>query len=495
MRTSNLLFALLVLVGSRVACADGGGLGPETIEALQSSFEMDAHTRAMYNAITNANITDLALNRDLLRRHNDLYSHKVDVKGVTNQGSSGRCWLFAGLNQIRHRVRQRQGLKDLEFSQVYLTFWDKLEKSNTFLEYIIRFRNRDLMNRELVMVLKDPCPDGGYWENVVDLVNKYGLVPKDVYPETNSSNATRSMNGVLAQLLRADAVRLRHMSEDGASLRQLRERKEEMLQDVYRILAINLGEPPTQFTWRYEPGKSDKKEQEVHDGDDADDKEDDDAENDEDGKRDDDSPTRQDIEELVMTPRGFFREFVDVDMGQWVNLFNDPTHPVGRHYTIRMSRNVADGQDIHYANIAIDTLKEIAIRSLLDGTPVMFACNVSVDQSGELGIMADGLYDYDSIYGIDMRMSKAELALYRNGTRNHGMVFVGVDLHEGRPVKWRVENSWGTDRGKGGYWALYDGWFDQHVYNIIALKKYVPEDVLQVFEQKPEVLPPWDPML
>lgn len=483
MRTSNLLFTLLVMVCSRVACADGGGLGPETIEALQSSFEMDAHTRAMYNAITNAHITDLALNRDLLRQHNDLYSHKIDVKGVTNQRSSGRCWLFAGLNQIRHGVRQRQGLKDLEFSQVYLTFWDKLEKSNTFLEHVIRLRNRDLMNRELVMVLKDPCPDGGYWENVVDLVNKYGLVPKDVYPETNSSNATRSMNSVLAQLLRAHAVRLRKMSEDGASLRQLRERKEEMLQDVYRILAINLGEPPTQFTWRYEPGKSGKKENE-NDGDGA-----------EDGESDDGPDTQQDIEELVMTPRRFFREFVAVDLGQWVNLFNDPTHPVGRHYTIRMSRNVADGRDIHYANIAMDTLKEIAIRSLLDGTPVMFACNVSVDQSSELGIMADGLYDYDSIYGIDMRMSKAELALYRNGTRNHGMVFVGVDLHEGRPVKWRVENSWGSDRGKGGYWALYDDWFDQHVYNIIVLKKYVPEDVLQVFEQKPEVLPPWDPML
>ncbi len=483
MTTSNLLFTLLVMVCSRVACADGGGLGPETIEALQSSFEMDAHTRAMYNAITNAHITDLALNRDLLRQHNDLYSHKIDVKGVTNQRSSGRCWLFAGLNQIRHGVRKRQGLKDLEFSQVYLTFWDKLEKSNTFLEHVIRLRNRDLMNRELVMVLKDPCPDGGYWENVVDLVNKYGLVPKDVYPETNSSNATRSMNGVLAQLLRAHAVRLRKMSEDGANLRQLRERKEEMLQDVYRILAINLGEPPTQFTWRYEPGKSDKKENE-NDGDGA-----------EDGESDDGPDTQQDIEECVMTPRRFFREFVAVDLSQWVNLFNDPTHPVGRHYTIRMSRNVADGQDIHYANIAMDTLKEIAIRSLLDGTPVMFACNVSVDQSSELGIMADGLYDYDSIYGIDMRMSKAELALYRNGTRNHGMVFVGVDLHEGRPVKWRVENSWGTDRGKGGYWALYDDWFDQHVYNIIVLKRYVPEDVLQVFEQKPEVLPPWDPML
>lgn len=470
-----------VLYGGQVF-ADAGSLTKKTIRDLQASFQMDPHARAMYNAISNTDIRNLALNRDIIRAHDDLYTHKIDVKGVTNQKSSGRCWLFAGLNTIRHGVRKDKDLKNLEFSQIYLTFWDKLEKSNTFLERMIQLRDRDLMDREVVMALQMPVEDGGYWENVADLVNKYGLVPKEVYPETNSSEATRSMNAVLEQLLRADAVKLRRFAAQGATVGQLRREKEKMLADVYRVLAINLGEPPTEFVWRYEPGKG--KDEQKDDGRNGD--------KDGDKARGD---NEQDIEELAMTPLEFFREFVGVNTDDYVNIFNDTTHEYGKRYTIAMSRNIWNGHDITYINVDIDTLKKIAIKSIVDDTPVMFACNVSVDQSSELGIMAPGLYDYDSIYGIDMAMSKAERALFRQGTRNHGMVLVGVDLRDGKPVKWRVENSWGPDRGKGGYWAMYDNWFDLHVYNIIVRKEYVPKEVLKILKQKPIQLPPWDPML
>jgi len=255
MRRVKWVVVFVVVLSAVCVYADGGGLTKEMIEKIQSSYQMDAHTRAMYNAITNTDVKNLALNRDIVRGHNNLYSNKIDVKGVTNQKSSGRCWMFSGLNTIRHGVRKKKELKSLEFSQIYLTFWDKFEKSNTFLEHIIKFRDRDVLDRELVVALKIPCPDGGYWENVADLVNKYGLVPKDAYPETNSSNSTRSMNGILTQLLRADAVKLRKMNSQGASVRQLREEKNKMLGDVYRVLAMNLGEPPSEFVWRYEPGK------------------------------------------------------------------------------------------------------------------------------------------------------------------------------------------------------------------------------------------------
>ncbi len=196
-----------------------------------------------------------------------------------------------------------------------------------------------------------------------------------------------------------------------------------------------------------------------------------------------------------MTPQKFFRKFVAVDTSEWVNIFNDTTHEYGKRYTIAMSRNIWEGDDITYVNVDIDTLKKIAIKSIVDDTPVMFACDVGVDQSGELGMMAAGLYDYNSIYGIDMAMSKSERALYRNSTRNHGMVLVGVDLDGDNAVKWRVENSWGTDKGKGGYWAMYDDWFDLHVYNVIVRKEYVPKKVLEILKQKPIALPAWDPML
>jgi len=480
MRWAAVIAALLCVAQTY---ADAGGLNKKALEEIRSSFQMDAHARAMYNAISATDVRNLALNRDVVRAHDDLYTNKIDVKGVTNQKSSGRCWLFAGLNTIRHGVRKSKDLKNLEFSQIYLTFWDKLEKSNTFLERMITFRDRDLMDRELVMALQMPVEDGGYWENVADLVNKYGVVPKDVYPETNSSEATRSMNAVLEQLLRADAVKLRKMSAQGATVRQLRREKEKMLADVYRVLAMNLGEPPSKFVWRYEPGKGKDK-----DGDsDADEDEGDDDKKPEDNK--------QEIEQLAMTPQEFFRKFVDVDTNDWVNIFNDTTHEYGKRYTIAMSRNIREGHDITYINVDIDTLKKIAVKSIVDNTPVMFAANVSVDQNSELGIMAPELYDFNSIYGIDMTMTKAERALYRQGTRNHGMVLVGVDLRDGKPLKWRVENSWGTDRGKGGYWAMYDDWFDLHVYNIIVRKEYVPKEVLKTLEQKPIQLPAWDPML
>lgn len=479
MRRAKWVVVFVVVLSAVCVYADAGGLSKETIGKIQSSYQMDAHTRAMYNAITNTDIKNLALNRDIVRAHNNLYSNKIDVKGVTNQKSSGRCWLFSGLNTIRHGVRKKKELKSLEFSQIYLTFWDKFEKSNTFLEHIIKFRGRDLLDRDLVVALKMPCPDGGYWENVADLVNKYGLVPKDAYPETNSSNSTGSMNWILAQLLRADAVKLRKMNSQGASVRQLREEKKKMLGDVYRVLAMNLGEPPSEFVWRYEPGNGK------------------DADGDDDGDDDDKKAkdNKQDIEELAMTPQKFFRKFVGVDTGEWVNIFNDTTHEYGHRYTIAMSRNIWEGHDINYVNVDIDTLKKIAIKSIVDDTPVMFACNVSVDQSGELGMMAAGLYDYNSIYGIDMAMSKSERALYRNGTRNHGMVLVGVDLDGDNAVKWRVENSWGTEKGKDGYWAMYDDWFNLHVYNIIVRKEYVPKKVLKILKQKPIALPAWDPML
>ena len=482
--------------------ADNTALTEDIISQIRSSFEMDPHNRAVYNAVTNKDIKDLALNRQIVKNHDKLYSKKIDVKGITNQKSSGRCWLFAGLNHIRYHVIKKHELKKFEFSQIYLTFWDKLEKANTFLEYIIEFRDRNINDRRLEFALKHPYPDGGYWENVVDLINKYGVIPKDAMPETNSSNSTGSMNRFLNTKLRADAVKLRKMHQEGSSLQQLRTEKENMLAEVYQILAINLGQPPKEFTWRYEDKK--KKDKDSEKDDDADDEDDDDDDNaddenqedeeDEDGDEDDDED-ESNITVITTTPKCFWEEFVEIDLSEWVNIFNDTIHDYGNHYQIQMSRNIHEGSNINYVNIDIEMLKEIAQKSLLDDTPVMFAADVSYDQSSDLGIMALGLYDYDPIYGIDTNMTKPQRALFRSSVRNHGMVFTGIDIQNEIPVKWRVENSWGSDRGDSGYWAMYDSWFDMHVYNIIVKKQYVPEEILEMFQKPPIVLPPWDPML
>jgi len=359
---------------------------------------------------------------------------------------------------MRPAVIEKYKLSSFEFSQNYLAFWDKMEKANCFLEQVIEFRDRDPLDREMEILLRDPFPDGGWWKYVVELIEKYGVVPKEVMPETRSSENTGMMNGVVGTKLRADAVKLRDMNEQGKPDTELRAEKERMLAEVYRMLVMNLGEPPTEFPWRFE---------------------------------DRDSV----VSEIKMyTPLKFYEDFVGVDLNEYVSVFNDPTKDFGKYYRIRLSRNMYDREDVSYANVEIGVLSDAAMKSVLDDEPVWFACDVGKDQDGEHGIMAMGMYDFQSIYNTDLSMTKADRALYRQSAPNHAMVFVGVDVKDGKPVKWLVENSWGTDRGEDGYWTLYDTWFDNHVYNAIVKKKYVSKEVLDIFKQDPIILPPWDPM-
>lgn len=449
--------SLAVMVTGLCVFGAEGGLSGDVIEEIRGSFEMDAHTRAMYNAITNSDISSLALNRDILREHNELFSHKIKTKGITNQKSSGRCWLFAGLNVLRPATIERHKLKEFELSQNYLMFWDKLEKANCFLENIIEFRKRDMMDREMEFVLRNPIPDGGYWENVVNLVEKYWVVPSGIMPETNSSGSTGSMNKLIGRKLRADAAKLREMSKAKKSVKKLRAEKTKMLGEVYKMLAMNLGEPVKEFEWRFEDSNS----------------------------------VVSDVN--TYTPKQFFEQFIAVDMKEYVDVFNDPSKEYGKHYSINLTRNIRDGDDNHFANVKVEVLKEIAAKAVLDDEPVWFGCDVGKDQSREHGIMAMGMFDYDSIYGTDMSMSKAERSLFRESVPNHAMVFVGVDMRDEKPAKWLVENSWGKDKGSEGLWTLYDTWFDTNVYSVIVKKKYVPEEVLKIFEQPAEKRPPWDP--
>jgi bleomycin hydrolase len=438
--------------------AGEGGLTDETINKIRSSFKMDERTRAMYNAITNNDIKSLALNRDILRHNNDIFSNKIDAKGITNQKSSGRCWLFAGLNVLRPEVMKKHNLKSFELSQNYLAFWDKLEKANTFLEHIIEFRDHDVMDRQMEFILRHPIPDGGYWENVVNLVEKYGVVPKEIMPETNSSANTGMMNTLLSRKLRSDAVKLRRMHKNNKSLEKLRARKDKMLTEVYKMLVMNLGEPPREFKWRFEDANSVVSELKTY------------------------------------TPKSYYDSFVGVDLHDYVDIFNDPSKAYGKHYQIALTRNLYDGDDAHFANVEMPTLKAIAVKAVLADEPLWFSCDVGKDQSREQGIMAMDLFDYDSIYGTKMAMTKSQRSLFRESVPNHAMVFIGVDMRNDEPVKWLVENSWGQDKGSKGLWTLYDSWFDTNVYSIIVKKEYVPEDVLKIFDQPAVKRPVWDPM-
>ncbi len=438
--------------------AGEGGLAPDIIQQVRQSFEIDASTRALMNALTNNDIKKLAVNREKYVAHDNLFNHKIKTKGITNQKSSGRCWLFAALNVMRPKVIEKYNLKEFEFSQSYLFFWDKFEKANLFLELIIETRDRDPLDRELEMMLKSPFPDGGLWIYTVELTEKYGAVPKSVMPESHQTSNTGMMDRLISRKLRQDASILREMSQKGAAISELRARKVEMLKDIYKMLALNMGVPPTEFKWRYE--------------------------------------TKDSVVSQIKTytPQSFFKEVVDLDLGDYVPIYNHPVRPYSKLYQMRLNRNIYDRPDNVFVNLDTQRMRELALKQLLDDEPVYFACDVGKEDNYEHGIMSPKIYDYDSFYGSDFSMSKADKFRYHESRSTHAMVFVGVDTLDGKPQKWLVENSWGDERGDKGYWTMYDEWFDEYVYKVIIRKKYLPKDVLDILKTEPIVLPPWDPM-
>jgi bleomycin hydrolase len=435
------------------------GLTDGVVKEIRSSTYLSPSDRTVMNALTNNELPKVALNRKFISEHNNLFNHKIETKGITNQKKSGRCWLFAGLNMLRPRVIKKYKLKDFEFSQDYLFFWDKMEKSNFFLESVIETANRDLLDREVELLLKRPIGDGGLWSYVVNLIEKYGLVPKEVMPETYNSSHSRIMNSLISRKLRDDATVLREMVENGATDIELRSKKIEMLKDIYKMLVLNLGEPPSHFIWRYK---------------------------DKDGKISE--PKRY-------TPKEFYKKVVDVDLRDYVALMNYPGKGYDKLFQFDSARNIYDQTDPTYANLNINTMKELTLKSILDDEPVWFACDIIKDGDFEKGILSPEIIDYRSIYRVDMEMSKEERILYRESYGNHAMVFTGVDIKDSKPVKWLVEDSHGSKRGHEGHWTMYDDWFDEYLYIVIINKKYLPGEVKDIFRQKPIHLPPWDPMI
>lgn len=456
------ILLLILLLGSSVVIwgkkSKEGALTSDVIREVRQSFKMDTSTRALMNALTNNDIKKLALNRQMYVAHDNLFNHKIKTKGITNQKSSGRCWLFAGLNIMRPRVIERYELKEFEFSQSYLFFWDKFEKANTFLELIIETKDRDPLDRELQMILESPFSDGGLWIYVVELIEKYGVVPKSMMPESEQTSKTGMMDRLISRKLRQDGAILREISQNGATVPELRERKVEMLKEIYRMLALNFGVAPKKFQWRYESKDSVVSEVKTY------------------------------------TPQSFFKEVVDVDLRDYVPIYNHTLRPYNKLYQMRLARNIYDRPDNVFINLDTEQMREFALKQLLDNQPVYFACDVSKEDSYEHGIMSPKIYDFEAIYGTDFAMSKADKFRYRESRSTHAMVFVGVDTLEGKPTKWLVENSWGDKKGDKGYWTMYDEWFDEYVYKVIINKKHLPKRVLDILKTEPIELPPWDPM-
>lgn len=440
--------------------AEGRELTDEVLGRLRAEFAADPSNRLAQNAVTQVTVDDIALDRSIVSAIDHTFSHKLDEWSVTNQKRSGRCWMFAGLNLLRVGAMNKMGLKSFEFSQNYPMFWDKLERANYFLEAIIETADRDLDDRTVAFLLSGPLGDGGQWNMFVNLIRKHGLVPKAIMPETESSSNTMRMNGILRRKLREGAKTLRGLRERGAGLDELRAAKDDVLAAVYRILSIHLGTPPERFTWQWTD-----KDKEFH--------------------RDAD-----------MTPREFAAKYVELPIEEYVCLVNDPrpTSPYGRTFTVEYLGNVIDGGIVKYLNVDIGTLKKMTQRAIEDGEPVWFGCDVGKMMRRDLGIWDKDLYDYETLYRTDFNLSKADRLMYGESQMTHAMLFTGVDIVDGQPRRWRVENSWGEEGGQKGFYTMNDSWFDEYTFEIAARKSHLAPELQAALDQDPIVLPAWDPM-
>ena len=458
--TSTIL--LIILFVNLPAAKSDGALTPKFLDEMRASVKFEGPWKTVYNALLNNKIKDLALDHDKLIKHEDLFNVSTKTKGITNQKSSGRCWLFASLNHLRAHMISKYNLDEFEFSQNYLAFYDKLEKANMFLEIIIEYRDRDMYDRELQDWFYSPFGDGGWWFYVVELIDKYGCVPRDVMPETKSSGNTAMMNKLISSKLRQAGSEIRKMAAEGKTIQDLRSYKQDVMKEVYKMLVMNLGMPPTEFEWRYVEKKEDDKDSTI-------------------------TPRK------TYTPRQFYKDVVGVDLRDYVTLSDHPSQPKFKPYRSQTSRNMFDKEDHAYLNLPIDTLRNYAYRMILDSLPVVFACDVGQDNDNTEGIFQPGIYDYESVYGVSFDMTKSERFTYGDINTTHMMLLTACDTANGQPVKWKVENSWGKDRGDGGYWTMYDDWFTDYVFEVIVPRKYLSKEILKINEMEPVVLPPWDP--
>lgn len=437
-----------------------GGISEQMLQKIESSYANSATDKAIQKAILNHSMGDLVLDVNKYRSVNQDFTYRVRTKGITNQQSSGRCWLFTGLNVLRSRVITDNGLGAFYFSHNYNFFWDQLEKANLFLQGIIDTRNKPKDDKMVDWLLKNPIGDGGQFTGVSDNLMKYGLVPSDVMPETYSSNNTGQMNKVLSNLLRQTAIRMRAAAGKGASEKKLMAQKEDCLKQVYRILVLNLGMPPKSFSYTMRDAAGKVIGTETH------------------------------------TPQSFYQKYIGKDLrNDYVMLMNDPGRPYYKLYEIDFDRHAYDGKNWTYVNVPIEDLKAVAIASLKDSTMLYYSCDVGKELDRKRGFLDLDNYDYNSLLGIDLNMNKEErIATYASGS-SHAMTLVAVDMDsDGKPTKWMVENSWGADNGFNGHLIMTDRWFDAYTFRIVADKKYITERMREVLKQKPVRLPAWDPM-
>jgi bleomycin hydrolase len=441
-RIFTLAAAALVSLG---AFAQNGGLDTLMLQTIRQGYTSSPADKAVRNALNAVALNTIAVNAENAAMIDTEFSDRVKTVGITDQKQSGRCWLFTGLNVLRAAAISQHDLGKFQFSQSYNFFYDQLEKANLFLQAIIDTKDLPIDDRQVDWLLSNPISDGGTWTGVANLVMKYGVVPAEVMPESLIANSTSQMATQLKTILRQDALKLREAKCPKCAGKL----KVEMLSEIYRILCLAYGQPPLEFEWK---GKT-------------------------------------------YTPQEFYAEFVGFDLNNnYVMLMNDPSREYNKLYEIQYDRHLYDGDNWLYLNLPIDRIKEMAIASIKDGNAMYFSCDVGKFLDRKKGVADLANFDYESLLGVQFTMDKKQRIQTHASGSSHAMTLIAVDLKDGKPVKWMVENSWGETAGYKGNIIMTDEWFDEYMFRLVVERKYIPEDLLPLLDQEPIQLPAWDPM-
>ena len=435
-----------------------GAISLDHIEKYKESYNNNTVSKVMTKAVSKTSIEDVCYDLDHVKKMNFKFSLEIPTLPATNQKSSARCWMFASLNILREKVAKKLNLGQFELSQNFITFYDHLEKANSFLEGIIETSDRDIEDRLVNWLFTSAVSDGGWWDMFVGLCSKYGVVPKEAMPETFQSSNTASMNRILNAQLRQDAILIRRELEDGTDIAKVRKLKDEMLEQIFNILAICLGNPPETFDFEYVD-----KENNYH-------------------------------ADRGLTPREFYDKYIGEDIEEIVSVGHapSPSKQLNQTYEISYAGAAVEKRPVRFLNITMEEMKDMIIRQLKDGEIVWFTCDCGRYIHRQEGIWDTGLYDYITPFGLDLHMTKGEMLDTRQSVPNHAMTITGVNFVDGKPDKWKIQNSWGDDKGDKGYFIISDEWFDQYVYLACVNKKYFSEEQKQDWEKEAIVLPPWD---
>ena len=458
----------LILLGTCLAMTVGclaqkaeGGISAQMLSDIEKSYAGGTQSKALFNAIASNSIDDLAKNFANQGEVNTYFSHETKVQSIHDQKSSGRCWMFSGLNVLRSDFALRTDSLSVEFSHDYLFFYDQLEKANLMLQGVIDCADKPIDDTRVQFFFKSPINDGGTFCGVADLAEKYGLVPMGVQPETYSANNTSRMARLVGSKLREFGLELRKMVADKKKPAAVKARKTEMLGTIYRMLCITLGEPVKQFTYAFK-----------------------------------DKNGKAIGEPKTYTPKEFYELTVGHNLnGSFIMVMNDPRRPYYKTYEVEYDRHTYDGHNWKYINLPMDDIEQMAIAAIKDGHKLYTSYDVGKQFDRKRGYLDTENYDYGSLFGTTFPMNKAERIMTFDSGSTHAMTLSAVDLDaDGKPVKWKVENSWGPASGQKGCLIMTDRWMREYMFRLVVDKKYVPANILEMEKQKPVMVMPEDPL-